>query len=341
VRRRALAGLLASLFALSGAPVFAQQKPLDISIGATSTSPSAISFILHPVLTENPEFFRKAGVNFDQTAIQMGNAVALAQNGNPPIIEGTGVASVAGGWEAGTTDVKIFFGELQKSMYQLVVRKGITKLTDIKTLGVPSIDSASSQFCQALLRGAHLSANKDYQFVLLGTSGARVAAVQAGKVDGSCELVPFPELYHDQYGMTVLQPNGAKLPYFAAGAWGYNVKWAADPQHHEAIVRLAEAILLAIQWIYNPENKAKVIDLAAKGLNVPQKYAEYFYDDLIGQQAYTPDGYLAKPAVDLDAQIMTDIGLVKSYPNVSKYFDWSILQEAAKRLNVRIRKVEY
>jgi ABC-type nitrate/sulfonate/bicarbonate transport system substrate-binding protein len=339
--RRVAAGVLAVLFAFWGAPVPAQQKMLDISIGATSTSPSAISFILHPVLSENPEFFRKVGLNFDQASIQMGNAVGMVQSGNPPVIEGTGVASVGGGWEQGTTDVKIFMGELQKSMYQLVVRKGITKFSEIKTLGVPSIDSASSQFCQSILKSAKLVANKDYQFVLLGTSGARVAAVQAGKVDGSCELVPFPELYHDKYGMTVLQSNRGQLPYFAAGAWAYNVKWGADPQHRETVVRLAEAILLAIRWIYDPANKAKVIDMAAKGLNVPDKYASYFYDQLIGQQAYTPDGYLAKPSVVTDAQIMVDIGLVKSYPNVSQYFDWSILQEAAKRLNIRVRKPEY
>lgn len=345
MRRRALAAVaLAALGALvpGRASPADQPQTLTLAVAATSTSPSAISFILHPVLDSMPDFFQKVGLHVDLSAIQMGNAVALTQTGNPPVIEGTGFASIAAGYQQGTTDVKFFLGELQKSPYELVVRKGITKMSQIKTLGVPSLDSASSQACQQMLSANHVIANKDYTMVLIGTSGSRVAAVQAGKVDGSCELVPYPELYHDQYGLTILQGvQGKALPWFAAGGWGYNKKWAEDPEHHEAVVRLAEADLLAIRWLYAPANKPKVLDMIAKRMDVPPKYAEILYDRLVGEQAYTPDGYIPRPAADTDAHIMVDIGLLKSYPAIAQYFDWSILETAAQRLKMHIRKPEY
>jgi hypothetical protein len=252
------------------------------------------------------------------------------------------VASIAAGQQQGTTDVKFFMGELQKSPYELVVRKGITALNQIKTLGVPSIDSASSMSCQSILHGANLTLNKDYTLVLIGTSGARVSAVQAGKVDGSCELTPYPELFHDKYGMTILKPVGKQQPYFAAGGWGYNVKWAnADPQHKEAVIRLAEAALLAMQWLYNPANKPKVLELVEKGLDVPPQYAEPFYQRLVTESAYTPDGFVPKASADGETHTLVDIGTLKTYPNLAQLFDWSIVQAAAARLKLHVRKPDY
>lgn len=320
----------------------AQPKTYSVTVGYTSTTPSAISFTSHPVLTEHPEFFQRAGVTVNQLNAQMGQAVQMMMASNPPIVEGTGLGTVASGYEEGATDVKIFLAETQKSPYQLIVRKGITKLSDIKTLGVPGMTSASAQTCQQFLRRANLTVNKDYRMVLLGTSGARVAAVQAGKVDGSCEAVPFPQLYHEQYGLTIFPVGKNGIPYFAAGAWAYSTKWAADPEHHETLVRIAEAVLLAARWSYDPANKDKIVDMVQKGFNVPRNAAELFYNIEIGQQVLSPDCYMPKEAALGVMQAMVDINAIPAIPkDLGRYFDWSILQTAAQRLKIKIRKPEY
>lgn len=320
----------------------AQPKALSVAVGYTSITPSAISFTSHPVLTDMPGFFAKAGVIINPINAQMGQAVQMMMASNPPIVEGTGLGTVASGWLQGATDVKIFLAETQKSPYDLILRPGITKLSDVKTLGVPGMTSASAQTCQQLLRSANFHVNKDYRMVLLGTSGARVAAVQAGKVDGSCESVPFPQLYKEQYGLTVYPVGKSGIPYFAAGAWGYSTKWGADPEHHETLVRIAEAVLMATRWSYDPANKDKIIAMVQKSFDVPRASAELFYKEEIGARILSPDCYMPRQAAVGVLQAMVDIDEMKEIPkNVGQYFDWSILQTAAQRLKIKIRAPEY
>jgi ABC-type nitrate/sulfonate/bicarbonate transport system substrate-binding protein len=336
--------VLAAAFALAS-PLggSAQPKTLNVTVGYTSITPSAISFTSHPILSEMPEFFQRAGVSIAPINAQMGQAVQMMMAGNPPVVEGTGLGTVASGFLQGATDVRIFLAETQKSPYDLILRPGISKLSEIKTLGVPGMTSASAQTCQQLLRRANLRVNKDYRMVLLGTSGARVAAVQAGKVDGSCESVPFPALYHEQYGLTVFPVGRGGIPYFAAGAWAYSTKWAAaDPEHREALVRIAEAVLMATRWAYDPANKEKIIAMVQRTMDVPRSAAELFYNVEIGQQVLSPDCYIPKAAALGVLQAMVDIGDMNEIPkNLGQYFDWSILRTAAQRLKIKVRSPEY
>ncbi|HXP93811.1 MAG TPA: ABC transporter substrate-binding protein [Candidatus Binatia bacterium] len=344
LRRFVWALAIAALAVIAG-PVraTAQQKVLTVSVGYTSVAPSAISFTTHPVLGEMPEFFQKAGLTINPINAQMGQAVQMMMASNPPIVEGTGLGTVASGWIQGATDVKIFLAETQKSPYDLILRPGISKLSDVKTLGVPGMTSASAQTCQQLLRAANFKVNKDYRMVLLGTSGARVAAVQAGKVDGSCEAVPYPALYHEQYGLTVFPVGKGGAPFFAAGAWGYSTKWAAaDPDHRETLIRIAEAVLMATRWAYDPANKEKLIAMVQRTFEVPRSAAELFYSAEIGQQILSPDCYMPRPSALGVMQAMVDIDEMKEIPkNLGQYFDWSILQTAAQRLKIKIRTPEY
>jgi ABC-type nitrate/sulfonate/bicarbonate transport system substrate-binding protein len=318
------------------------QAPLEVVVGHTATTPSALNMIPYPVMDQMPTFFERAGVKVNVINAQMGEAVQMMMASNPPIVEGTGLGTVASGHEAGATAVKIFLAECQRSPYELVTRKGLTRMQDVKTLGVPGMTSAASQTCQQILKGAKLTAGKDYQLVLLGTSGARVAAVAAGKVDGSCELTPYPEVYRDKYGIEILR-NSAALPQYAAGAWAYSTKWAAaDPSHREVLVRVAMGVLSATRWAFNPANKPKLIDMLAQAMDVPRDAAAQLYHVEIEQQALSPDCYAPKVSCTGVFQAMVEIGAMKALPtDYGQYFDWSILQTAAQRLGVKVRKPEY
>lgn len=326
--------------AASSKPSF--PKVMDLTVGSTSSSTSAISFLFHTIMSQKPEFYQKAGLNVKVVSVQMGQASALVQTQNPPVLEGSGQVTVAQGYTQGAKDVKIFMGELQKPAYFLVSGKNITKATQIKTIGIPSVYSASAINCEDIMKKvANYTKNNQYKMVLVGTSGARVAAVQAGKVDASCELLPYPQEYQDKYGLHILASAASALPYFGSGVWVYNTKWAQDPTHHEALVRLSEAALLADKWAFDPANKSAVISLVEKTFKIPAKYAQIFYTNEIGNQLYTPDGYIPKQAAQGDSQSMVQVGLAKTAPNPSQYYNWSILQEAAKRLGMTIRKPTY
>jgi ABC-type nitrate/sulfonate/bicarbonate transport system substrate-binding protein len=312
---------------------------IDLTVGATSSSSSAISFIYSSILSQMPQFYRQVGLKVNALTVAMGQSVQLIQSGSPPVVLGVGVGTLLAGQDHGVNQVKFFAGELQKPAYELVARPGITSMKQIKTLGVPSVESGASEYCQDMLATQGLKVNRDYSLVLVGTSGARIAAVQAGKVDGSCELTPYPQLYHDKYNMPILARAADLLPYSATGNWAYNTTWAKTPLHHEALVRLAEANLLATRWAFDPANKARVEAIAAKTLHVPAKYADLFYQQEIGEQLATPDGYIPRQALQSDARDLVSMGLSKTTPNLEKDYNWSFLQEAAKRLHVTIRPI--
>jgi ABC-type nitrate/sulfonate/bicarbonate transport system substrate-binding protein len=314
---------------------------IQLTIGDTSPIGTPTSFVPSLAMREIPNLYRRVGLKVNSIAIPLGQAVQLVQAGNPPVAQGTGPSYVVFGRMHGATSVRIFAGEMQKPPWELVVRKGITQLNEIKTLGVSSVGATSSQNCQTILRSAHMRANRDYDLVLLGNASARIAAVQAGKVDGSCEPLPYPEYYHDKYGMAVLAKTSDYLPYYATGGWIYNAQWAQDPIHRAALVRLTEAILLAHRWTMDPSNKSRVEAMAARAFKVPDRYAELYYAELVGRQLLTPDGYIPKQAAESNAQDYANMGLVGPAPPFSRYYDWSILQEAARTLGFSIRQPEY
>ncbi len=319
----------------------AAPEMIELTIGDTSASPTPTGFVPSLAMPEIPNLYRRVGLNVKTISIPLGQAVQLVASGNPPVATGTGPSYVVFGYVHGATNVRFFAGEMQKPPYELVVRKGITELNQIKTLGVSTVGSTSSQSCQTMLRLAHMQANRDYDLVLLGTASARIAAVQAGKVDGTCEPVPYPEYYHDTYGMTVLAKTSDVLPYYATGGWIYNARWAQDPVHRAALVRLTEAILLAIRWTMDPSNKSRVEALAATAFRVPDRYAELYYAELVGRQLLTPDGYIPKQAAESNARDYPNMGLTGPAPRFSQYYDWSILKEAARTLGFSIRQPEY
>jgi hypothetical protein len=317
-------------------------KVMSLDLGSTSSTASAISFLYETILRQIPMFFQQAGLKVSGPTVPSGQVVQLVQSGSLPVAEGSGLDQVLSGQEHGITNVKIFAGEMQKPAYDMVVRKGITSLTQIKTLGVPAVTSASAVGCEAILRSVHEVVNQNYSLVLLGTSGSRVAAVQAGKVDGSCELLPYPQLYHDKYGMTILAQVPKYLPDFAIGAWIFNDQWAQQPANHEALVRLSEAILLAGKWVMDPANASQVASLVAKTFNVPQVYGQDFYQQFVKGQMMTPDGYVPEAAAQGVVSSMQRLGLLKgTAPSLSSAYDWSFLQEAAKRLGMQIRQPTY
>jgi ABC-type nitrate/sulfonate/bicarbonate transport system substrate-binding protein len=329
-------GVQSQVAGAAGAP----PSVVQLTVGsASSTSPAG--FVTSLVMQEIPGLYQRVGLSITIITIPLGQAVQLVQSGNPPVAMGPGQSNVASGYLHGATDVRIFAGIMQKSLYELVARRGITKMIEIKTLGVPSVASAASQNCQTILRSAGMQANRDYALVLLGNSAARVAALQAGKVDGSCEPLPYPEYYRDKYGMAVLAKTSAYLPYYATGAWVYSTKWAQDPAHRAALVRLAQAILLAHRWTVDPAHKSQVVMMAAKAFNVTEPYADLYYRELVDGEVLTPDGYVPERAAQSNEQDYANMGITVTPPSLSRYYDWSILQEAAAGLGIRIRRPEY
>lgn len=320
--------------------------PISAPVGFSNPGPGAQDFVENPIFKAMPEFYTRAGVAIEGRNVSIAQLVPLVQSGDPPIAEGTGLGTVAVvGANSPSKDVRIFIGELQASPFELVVRDGVTNLAGVKTVGVASLDSASAQICQAILNNAGFVEHRDYQLQVVGLTGSRIKSVQSGSVDGTCEAMPFPEQYHEQFGMRVLggmtASGGGVLP-FVAGAWVYNVRWAQDPAHREALVRIAEAYLLGLRWTFDPANADHVTAMIEQSFSVSHAVALGFYRSLITDKMLSPDGYLPKSTLEGVARVMAGTGTLQTTPAaLEQYFDWSILQTAARRIGMTIRKPEY
>lgn len=341
--RKAL--VFATLLFLTAASV-AADVPVSAPVGFSNSGPGAQDFIENPILAAMPELYARAGVSIDARNVSIAQLVPLVQNDDPPVAEGTGLGTVAVvGAKSPSKDVRIFIGELQASPFELVVRNGVARLADVKTVGVASLDSASAQICQAILNDAHFVENRDYRLVVVGLTGARIKAVQSGSVDATCEAMPFPEQYKEKYGLRILGglsgPRGGLLP-FVAGAWVYNVQWAKDPAHREALVRIAQAYLLGLQWTFDPANKDRVTGMIERSFSVSHEVALAFYDRLVNEKMLSPDGYLPMATLEGVARVMGSTGTLQTTPTeLTQYFDWTVLETAARRLGMTMRKPEY
>jgi NitT/TauT family transport system substrate-binding protein len=208
----------------------------------------------------------------------------------------------------------------------LVVKPQIRKVEELKgkVLGVPQLKGPGDIYTRAALRKHGLLPDSDVSIVVLGGgTSLRLAALQAGKIDGTMLSVPqnkvavkmgFRELLHarDVVGGV---PSG----------FGTNIRTMQnDP---DSIMRTIRATLRAIRFI--KENKERVLNIMATDLGInDSEVANFAYDDVI--KHYSDSGIPSESSIlDEIATIREMIG-TKGDITVSQVADWSFAREAFK-----------
>ncbi|HEY7557453.1 MAG TPA: ABC transporter substrate-binding protein [Candidatus Binatia bacterium] len=208
----------------------------------------------------------------------------------------------------------------------LVVKPQIQKVEDLrgKVLGVPQLKGPADIYTRAALRKHGLVPDSDVSIIVLGGgTPLRLAALQAGKIDGTMLSTPQNKMAV-KMGLRELVYARDIISGVPSG-FGTNIRMMQnDP---ESIVRTTRATLKALRFI--KENKEGVLKIMATDLGInDREIANLAYDDVV--KLYSDSGIPSENSIlDEIAMIREMIGTTRDI-TPSQVADWSFAREAGK-----------
>lgn len=328
----------------SGSKEASKPAKKEYLIKATETTDSITAFCMTTSILRHekfPQIRNELGLKFEDVALQISQTPIAVSSGDLYVGECSGVSTVTNAWNKGAKNISIVAVGANAPVYQLVAQSSIKELKDLKgkNIGTPGMQSASTEAVEMiLLRGADMRQPKDYSLVQTGSGSARVAALQAGKVDAIPTFAPNTYELADK-GFTILADERDFVPQYVSGVHIINEEWAA--KNRDAVVQFLKGIIKVGQWLENPANKDEVIkwigaNYKSGGKPIGPDYAKKLYDDLIVKKRLSFNGYAPEESVRANLDILKIRGFIKDeeIPPLGEIFDFSYLNQALKELGL-------
>ena len=228
-------------------------------------------------------------------------------------------------------DVAIVVG-LDHGFNKLVVRPDIVSYEDLrgKTLGVDALDTAFALVVYEMLERNGLK-RSDYKVESVGATRFRLEALLAGKVDFAILNLPF-NLFAQAAGLKVLDsPTDAIGAYQSTGGFVKRV-WAE--QHRATLVQYLAAYIEGLRWSMDPANRAAVIELLQRRLELAADIADQCYRQISDRNS----GFAKDAKLDL-AGMANLLGLRAKFAgqqaaSPARYIDESYYREALVALRL-------
>lgn len=132
-------------------------------------------------------------------------------------------------------------------------RPGVTDIHNLRgtTLGVDNPTSGFAIVLRDLLERHGLVLDRDYSFVVSGSTHARCEALLAGTIAATILYSPF-DLRAAGHGCTLLASSTAAYVAYASSSTAGVQSWI--DANGDTVTRYIEAILHALRWLYDPAN---------------------------------------------------------------------------------------
>jgi ABC-type nitrate/sulfonate/bicarbonate transport system substrate-binding protein len=161
----------------------------------------------------------------------------------------------------------------------LMVAPGIRGPAELKGRRL-AVDAAASGYAfvlmEMLARGG--LAPGDYDLLSVGGSRDRLAALQSGKAAGALLNAPT-DAAAEAAGFVRLGTSADVLKRYQGSVGAARRSWAAE--NADALVRYIRAQVAAVDWLYQPANRAAAIAILRSRLSLGAQAAERSYDELL------------------------------------------------------------
>ncbi|MBI4322276.1 MAG: ABC transporter substrate-binding protein [Chloroflexi bacterium] len=169
-------------------------------------------------------------------------------------------------------------------LYDLVVAKGINSYADIKgkSVGVSGMTGGSTNILHKMLTSNGLKKG-DYDLVLSGGTGARMAAIKSGGV--AAGLIGPPQNF--QVLAEGHKSLGLSTQYYQDFQYDTHVirkDWAQ--QNEDILLRYLKAMDATMEYYYNPANRAELVKILIAETNTPQEFSEKTVDLTLKEQIF-------------------------------------------------------
>lgn len=274
-------------------------------------------------IAEEFGWFKQDKIELDLVTVGGGGAQQLA--GGSLNIAHSGYPDFARAALQGAPE-KIVISDFIGSPYAVFAKPNIKKIADLKgkLISIGGINDITLIYIKPFLAAAGLKTS-DVDFVYAKAAGDRFAALVSGGVDATILNPPtyFKAIAAGFSNLGDTKPYAEGIPFTV---WGANSTWAA--KNREALVAFARDYQRAVQWLYDPANKQKAVDILVKHARQDPQVSSQSYDYLVAKlRLFGLDGDVSDKVYDKMAEGLAEIGIIKKpFPSKSAIFDGSFVQ---------------
>jgi len=287
-------------------------------------------------VAQQKKFFEKNGIYLEEIVIRGGTNTARAVISNTVPIGRINPDYVIDAIEKGAR-VKIIEGALEKIPYYLMARPEIKSGAELKgkTIGADSLTGGTTLMIKEVLEKAYRLTDRDYQFLVVGTSPDRYAALKGGAVAATFMGPPF-NLRAEKEGFTRLTTFHQHL-----GPIQFVIEFAHEDylrSNRAEVVKFVKSMIEATRWLYDPRNKEEVIAIHRKVLKSTPEGAEDDYRFLVQEfKPWPTDGSVNKRAIEKTMDLRVKGGKYegKEVPSYTQFVDPSFVEEAQRQLGLK------
>jgi NitT/TauT family transport system substrate-binding protein len=167
--------------------------------------------------------------------------------------------------------------------YTFVVTPDIESYEDLRgqTIGVLSVGNSADYFTGKLMMREHgLEEGDDYSMVNAGSPGERLAAMESGAVQAVLNFEPAAYQLIEE-GMVALDAS-ANYPNLAAVETAVvfgDEAWYSE--NRELAENFMRGFVDAIEWLYDPENRDRAVEILAAEMGVAADFADDTYERFV------------------------------------------------------------
>ncbi len=213
--------------------------------------------------------------------------------------------------------------------YLLLVKPNVQTLTDLrsKTVGISTFGSQAYLTTVTLFRRAGLEPGKDVNLLPAGDNAARLAAMDAGKIDATILSSPF-DIFGAKKGYKVLLWTRDQVPLTQNAIVVSDKKLKQSP---DQVKRTIKGTIEALKFIH--EHQEESVAIASKWLRMDLAITRAAFENYL--PCYSADGSLSDQALRDLIQYELDRGPAKKEIALAQVASRDLLLQAQKELNIR------
>src|SRR6266446_4363157 len=229
-------------------------------------------------------------------------------------------------------DVFAFLGVNNGGRLNLMVAPTVKSYADLKsrTLAVDALSTGYALVLMGMLLRGGLGAG-DYALIGVGGSRERLAALRSGKAAGALLNAP-QDAAAEAAGFARLANSAEIIGRYQGSVGAARRAWAAA--NSDALVRYIRAYVAAVDWLYDPANRAEAMDILQRRLaDVSPDNAARSYDELL----HPSRGSLSRKAAIDPEGVRTVLALRREFArparplsDPSRYYDPTYYERALR-----------
>jgi NitT/TauT family transport system substrate-binding protein len=311
--------LLVGITFLWSQPAYSQER-IRIGISAVSLG------FLPTVVGEKKGFYSNYGLVPEHVLVPCAiatNAI-LSDDLDYNVCTGPGIAGAIKG-----LPIKLVMTTQAKLGYLLLVKPNVQKLADLrgKTIGISTFGSQLYLTSTTLFRQSGMEPGKDVNLLPGGDNNARLAAMDAGKLDAAFVSSPS-DIFGVKRGYKVLLWSRDHVPLIQNTIVVTDKKLKQSP---DQVKRMLKGSIEALKFIR--EHQEESIAIASKWLKLDVATTRAAFENYL--PCYSADGSLPDQALKDLIQYELDRSSLKKEIPLSQVASRDLLQQAQKELNLK------